>query len=181
MKLFKLTALPVLFTAVIITASSCEPDAEEKRVTDFQKNGIIMSGAQQVPANASAAIGTMDVSYSKFTRTLVYKVSWSGLADSVAAMRVFGLAPAGYPAVNTVQYPNGIVQNIVFSSNAVFPQKTSGKYTYAKSGTLSGTILVDGVALKEADLLNGMFYISIFPATGPYASLGEIRGQIKFQ
>lgn len=181
MKLIKLTALPLLITAVLLTFASCEPDAEMKKVTDFQKNGIIMSGAQVVPGNASAATGLLDVSYSKETRTLVYKVTWSGLSDSVGSMRIFGLAPTGYPAVTSPSFANGIVQTIVASSGSVYPQKTSGKYTYAKSGTLSGTLLVDGTLVKEADLLNGMFYINIHPATGALATPGEIRGQIKFQ
>jgi CHRD domain len=182
MKLIKLTALPVLFTAVILTFASCEPDAEVKKTTDYQKNGIVMSGAQVVPGNASAAIGSMDVSYSKETRTLVYKVTWSGLSDSVGAMRIFGLAPAGFPAVTSTSFPNGIVQNIVASSGGIFPQKTSGKFTYAKSGTLSGTLLVDGILVKEQDVINGMLYISIYPNTPALlAATGEIRGQVKFQ
>jgi hypothetical protein len=37
---------------------------------------------------------------------------------------------------------------------------------------------VDGVAVREEDLLNGMYYINIHTATYPG---GEIRGQIVFQ
>jgi CHRD domain len=185
MKLIKLTALPLFFTAIAFTFSSCEPDAEVKKTTDFQKNGIVMSGAQVVPGNPSAAIGSMDVSYSKETRTLVYKITWSGLADSVAAVRLHGLAPVGFPAVASTTFPAGVAQYIVGPSTPVapiFPQKTSGKFTYAKSGTLSGTLLVDGVVIKEADVLNGMFYIAIYPNTPALlAATGEIRGQVKFQ
>ncbi|MCX6316972.1 MAG: CHRD domain-containing protein [Bacteroidetes bacterium] len=182
MKLIKLTALPLFFTAIAFTFTSCEPDAEVKKTTDFQKKGIVMSGAQVVPGNSSAAIGSMDVSYSKETRTLVYKVTWSGLADSVANMRLHALAPAGFPAVASASFPTGVAQSIVASSGGVFPQKTSGKFTYARSGTLSGTILVDGVLIKEADVLNGMYYIAIYPNTPALlAATGEIRGQVKFQ
>lgn len=182
MKLIKLTALPLLFAVVLITFASCEPDAEVKKTTDYQKNGIVMSGAQETPANSSAAIGSMDVSYSKETRTLVYKITWSGLTDSVANMRIHGLAPVGYIATASTAFPTSVAQSIVGASNSVFPQKTSGKFTYPKSGTLSGTLLVDGVLIKEADLLNGMYYINIYPNTTPaLAAAGEIRGQIKFQ
>ena len=79
-------------------------------------------------------------------------------------------SPEGYAA--------GIVQNIVATSNSIFAQKTSGKYTYAKSGTLSGTLLVDGTVIKENDLLNGQYYLNIHTSVYPG---GEIRGQITFQ
>lgn len=170
MKLIKLTALPLLLFVSILALVSCEPDAEIKKTTDFQKNGIVLSGSQETPAITSSAIGSMDVFYSKETRTLTYKVTWSGLTDSVLLMHIHGLAPTGFAA--------GVVQNIVTTSNSIFPQKTSGKFTFAKSGTLSGTMLVDGVVVKEADLLNGQYYMNIH--TTPFPA-GEIRGQIRFQ
>lgn len=170
MKLIKLTALPLLLLVSIMSLVSCEPDAEVKKTTDYEKKGIVMSGAQETPATPTTAIGTMDVFYTKETRQLTYKVTWSGLADSVANMHIHGQAPVGYAA--------GVVQNIVTASNGIYPQKTSGKFTYSKSGTLSGVMLIDGVVVKEADLLNGMYYINIH--TNVYPN-GEIRGQIKFQ
>jgi CHRD domain len=170
MKLIKLTALPLFLFVAMLALVSCEPDAELKKTTDYEKKSIVMSGAQETPAVPSAAIGSMDVAYSKESRTLTYKVTWSGLTDSVSAMHIHGLAPVGFAA--------GIVQNIVATANTIFPQKTSGKFTFAKSGTLNGTLLVDGAAVKENDLLNGMYYINIHTATYPG---GEIRGQIKFQ
>ncbi len=170
MKLIKLAVLPVLFSTCLLALTSCEPDAELKKTTEFSKSGIVMSGAQENPANASPAIGSMDVYYSKETRTLTYKVTWSGLTDSVSLMHIHGLAPVGF---NT-----GVVQNIVTASGGIFPQKTSGKYTFLKSGTLSGTMLVDGFVVKEVDLLNGLYYMNIHTPAFPG---GEIRGQIKFQ
>jgi hypothetical protein len=169
MKLIKLTVLPLLFVS-LVTFNSCESDEELQKVTDFSKTGIALTGAQEVPAVPSPALGTMDVFYSKSTRVLTYKVNWSGLTDSVLLMHIHGSAPIGFAA--------GVLQNIVTASNSIFPQKTSGKFTYSKTGTLSGTLLVDGVAIKEADLLNGLYYMNIH--TTPFPS-GEIRGQITFQ
>ena len=170
MKLIKLTALPILIFASLWALSSCEPDAEMKKTTDYQKLGIVMSGANETPATASPAIGKMDVFYSKETRILTYTVTWSGLTDSVLLMHIHGLAPLGFPA--------GVVQNIVTPSNGIYPQKTSGKFTYAKTGTITNNVLVDGSVIKEADLLNGMYYMNIHTNTYPN---GEIRGQIVFQ
>lgn len=182
MRLIKLTVLSSLIISLILVTVSCEPDAEMKKTTDYEKKGIVMSGAQVVPANSSSALGSMDVSYSKETRTLTYKVTWSGLADSVANMRIHALAPVGFPATASATFPTGIAQVVVAASGGIYPQKTSGKFTYAKSGTLSGTLLADGVVVKEQDLLNGLYYINIYPNTpATLAVTGEIRGQIKFQ
>ena len=170
MKLIKLTALPFFVLGSLIMLSSCESDAELKKTTDFQKSGIVMSGAKETPAVPSTALGKLDVFYTRETRTLSYTVTWSGLTDSVAAMHIHGLAPEGYAA--------GVVQNIVATSNTIFLQKTAGKFTYAKSGTLSGTLLVDGSVIKENDLLNGQYYMNIHTSVYPG---GEIRGQIRFQ
>lgn len=170
MKLIKLTALSSLLFAFTFGITSCEKAAEEKKTTDFEKKGIALTGAQENPAVPSSALGSMDVFYSKDTRTLTYNVTWSGLTDSVLLMHIHGLAPTGFNA--------GVVQNIVATSNSIFPQKTAGKFTFAKTGKLSGTLLADGVAVKEQDLLNGVYYMNIHTNTYPG---GEIRGQIRFQ
>jgi len=170
MRLFKLTALSTLLFGFVLGISSCEKAAEEKKTTDYEKKAIPMTGAQETPAVPSPALGSLDVFYTKETRTLTYKVTWSGLTDSVTAMHIHGLAPTGFAA--------GIVQNIVAASNSIYPQKTSGKFTYAKSGSLTGTLLADGVAVKEQDILNGVYYLNIHTNTYPG---GEIRGQIRFQ
>jgi hypothetical protein len=170
MKLIKLTALTSLCFALLVGLNSCEKNAEKKKTTDYEKKDIPMTGAQETPAVPTTALGSMDVFYSKETRLLNYTVRWSGLTDSVMLMHIHGLAPTGFPAP--------VVQNIVAASNSIFPQKTSGKYTYLKSGTLSGTLLADGVAVKEQDILNGVYYINIHTTVYP---AGEIRGQIRFQ
>jgi hypothetical protein len=170
MKLTKLTAYPTIILSLLIVLNSCESDAEMKKTTDFQKTGIVMSGSQETPPNTSTAIGKLDVFYTRETRTLSYTVTWSGLTDSVIAMHIHGLAPTGYQA--------GIVQNIVAASNSIYALRTAGKLTYSKSGTLSGNMLVDGVIIKENDLINGQYYLNIHTNTYPN---GEIRGQITFQ
>lgn len=169
MKLLKLTAFTSLLFAVLVGMSSCEKNAEKKKTTDFEKKDIPMTGAQETPAVPTTGLGSMDVFYTKETRILTYTVRWSGLSDSVSAMHIHGLAPIGFAAP--------VLQNIVAASNSIFPQKTSGKFTFLKSGSLSGTLLADGVLIKEQDILNGLFYINIHTPVYPG---GEIRGQIRF-
>lgn len=170
MKLIRFTALSSLFIVVALSFISCEKSSYDKNQPyEFSKSGIALSGAQETPAVPSSATGTLDVFYSRATKLLTYKVTWAGLADSVSGMHIHGLAPAGFAA--------GILQNIVAGSNSVFPQKTAGKFTFAKSGSLSGSLLVDGVLIKEEALFNGQFYLNIHNATYPG---GEIRAQITF-
>ena len=175
MKLTKLTALPLFALGTLIMLNSCESDAELKKTTDFQRVGIVMSGAKETPAVPSNALGRLDVFYTRETRTLTYTVTYSGLADSITGAHVHGLAPEGFSAPvvqNIIAPPSGSTQV------SIFPQKTSGKYTFAKSGTFTGTLLVDGVIIKENDLINGMYYINLHNNVYPN---GEIRGQITFQ
>jgi hypothetical protein len=167
MKLIKLTALTSLLFAFLLGMSSCEKIAEKKKTTDYQKTGIIMTAAQEVPANSSSALGLMDVFYSKETRLLTWSVTWSGLTGPVSLMHIHGLAPAGYSA--------GVIYNIIAPANALaLPNAT----LYPATGKFSGTVLADGFVIKEQDLLNGLYYMNIHTATNPG---GEIRGQIVFQ
>jgi hypothetical protein len=165
MKWLKLIALPLFVFSLLLVLTSCEPDAELKKTTDFQKLGIPLTGAQESPAVPSTALGTMDVFYSKETRILTYKISWTGLTGSVAAAHIHGLAPSGFiaPVVQT------------FSTSAIV--KCSSSSTTA-CGTYSGTLLADEIVVKEQDILNGVYYVNLHTATYPG---GEIRGQIKFQ
>jgi hypothetical protein len=167
MKLLQFAVLPFFAVALgsVLLLSSCEPDAEQKRVTDFQKNDIILSGAQETPAVPSTAIGKMNVYYTKETRTLTYSVSWSGLTGPVTAMHIHGLAPTGYAV--------GVVQTFTIANIVRCPASPT-----TACGSYSGTFQVDGFVVKEQDLLNGMYYVNIHTAAYPG---GEIRGQIRFQ
>jgi CHRD domain len=179
MKLIKLTAFSSLILSGLLFLSSCEREAEEKKTFLYQKSGIVLSGAQEVPANPSAGLGTMDVSYSKETRLLTYKVTWTGLVDSVTAMHIHGLSPLGFNS--------GVVQNIIAgvgtgagTSGAQFSAQlvAGGPLRFSKTGTISGIFLVDGSVVKEENLLNGFYYMNIH--TKAYGG-GEIKGQIRFQ
>lgn len=161
MKLIKLTAFTSILFTVLLSFNSCQNDDELAKTTEYVKTGIIMSGAQETPPVATSALGSLDVSYSKGTKMLTYKATWSGLTGQPIAMHIHGLAPVSYPAV--------VVQTILSAPNATL---------FPASGTYSGTLLVDGVVVKEVDLLNGLYYLNIHTQAFPN---GELRGQIKFQ
>jgi CHRD domain len=157
MKWIKLTAFATILLGILATFNSCEKAAEAKKTVLYEKKGIVMSGAQETPAITSPALGTLDVFYIKGTKTLSYTINWSGLTGNPVGMHVHGLAPTGFAAP--------VLQNI----------STTG---LTASGSRSGTLLVDGVVIKEESLLSGLYYINIHTATFPG---GEIRGQIVFQ
>jgi hypothetical protein len=160
MKWIKTTALASFLFASLLVISSCEKEAETKKVNIYSRTGILLTGAQNVPASASTASGSMDVTYDRGNKLLSYKITWSGLTGAPNGMSVYGLAPVGYLATSP-----GIVQVI----------STTG---LTASSTYSGTLFIDGVYIKEQDLLNALYYIGIRTAANPN---GEIRGQIKFQ
>ncbi|NOT52837.1 MAG: CHRD domain-containing protein [Chitinophagaceae bacterium] len=167
MKLIRLTALTSIVLAFAIAFVSCEKIAEEKKTTDYEKKGIILTGSNENPQNPSTALGSMDVTYSKETRILTWSVTWSGLTGPVTLMHIHGTAPKGYNA--------SPVQNIITPSNGI---ATPNATLYPATGKFSGTMLVDGVIVKELDLLNGMYYMNIH--TAAYGG-GEIRAQIEFK
>ncbi|WP_018616153.1 CHRD domain-containing protein [Segetibacter koreensis] len=120
------------------------------------KKGIALTGDQEVPAVSPSGSGTLDVSYDKSTKTLSYSASWTGMTDSVTMMHFHGPAEKGTNA--------GVVYPI--------PDFTPGT-----AGTAKGTVKLDEVKLKEADLLGGKWYYNIHTKTHPG---GEIRGQVEF-
>ena len=150
MRLLKLTSI----LSLIVVFVSCEQDLD---TTILSKKDVVLDGSQEVPAKASAANGTMDLSYNRSTKTLTYTVRWNSLTGVPVGMHIHGSAGAGF--------------------NAPIVQNFSG-YAASQTGTYSGTFLVDGIAIREDDFLRGGYYLNIHTATNPG---GEIRGQIVLQ
>jgi len=165
MKLTKLTALSILLFSSGWILTSCEPDEELKKTIEFERTGISMTGSQETPPNTASGLGTLNVHYNRNTKILTYSAAWSGLTGAVTAMHIHGLAPGGFAA--------GVVQTI--STSAIAKCSGSGN---TSCGSYNGTLYVDGVVVKEQDLLNGVYYLNIHTAAFPG---GEIRGQVIFQ
>ena len=165
MKFVKLTALLSLVWTCSLVLSSCEKDSEDRKRLEFSKTAIIMSGAQEAPSiSSSSALGTMDVNYRRDTKMLNYKITWSGLTGTPTGIGIHGTAPVGYAPYSSTNWTTPVQAFTITGMTA--------------SGTLSGSLVVDGFAVKEEDVINGFYYINIRTAAYP---LGELRGQIKFQ
>jgi hypothetical protein len=153
MRSFKLTAFSLLLSLPLIALLSCNGTSD--LVKDFVYAGTTsMSGAQETPAVATTATGTINASYNKQTKILSYTVTFSGLAQAASAAHIHVTGEAGIFA--------GVLQSFIG-----FPPATAGTY--------SGTVLIDGVKFLENELLGGRYYINIH---NPTWTNGEIRGQI---
>jgi hypothetical protein len=168
MNKLRLIAIAVVFSMVL---QSCDKKDNTIQIPDtsrFISNyDFFLTGAQQIPANSSAGQGRIEGTYDKRTKLYTYKITWSGLSSNATAMHIHGVAERGFTAVfiaPLAAYPNGIVQDIT-------------GFAKSTSGSLSGTLYVDGLVVKEADLLNGKLYVDIHTTNFPN---GEIRGQIIF-
>ncbi|SEI37866.1 CHRD domain-containing protein [Dyadobacter sp. SG02] len=119
--------------------------------------GLPLEGSQQVPGVPTSATGTVDVMYNKSTKLLSYFIKWKDLVSTPTGSHIHGIAPRG---------ANAPIQHDFFAN---FPRDLSGEY--------SNSVLVDGVKIKEAELLNGLYYFNIHNVIRPG---GEIRAQIEF-
>ncbi len=189
MKFARLAAYASLSIALLGSLASCEREEDETSANVFQKTDIPATGAQIRPtASPSTGSGKLTASYDKRNQTLSYTINWTGLSDSVIAIRITGPAPTGYNAVNpafTGANPTAFATT-PYTSLQTFTG-TGVKPLYPSTGSFTGTLLVDGVKVKEQDLLNGLYYITVHtkttlpvPAPGSflYRWFGEIRAQI---
>jgi Cu/Zn superoxide dismutase len=157
MKLFRLNIFLFTIFAFTLIITSCDKEDEG---TDFVKTGLTMTPAQEVPKVVvpSSATGTIDATYSQRTRTLSYTVKWQGLtSDSIRGMHIHGPADPGFAAP--------IIQ-------------TFSGYPIKAAGTHSGSVFIDGVVLKEEELLANKYYINLHTKANP---AGELRGQLNMQ
>ncbi|GAB3168588.1 CHRD domain-containing protein [Telluribacter humicola] len=121
------------------------------------KMGLPVEGSQEVPPRVTPATGSVDVIYNKNTKLLSYFITWRDLTGNPVGSHIHGTAPRGVNA------------GVQHDFTALLPAATSG--------AVSNSVLVDGVKIKETELLNGLYYFNIHTPTYPG---GEIRGQIEF-
>jgi hypothetical protein len=135
------------FAIIAVAAAACValggPAFAEKMTMK-----VNLTSAAEVPPVTSPGKGTADVSFDTTTKTLTWKVSYSGLTGPATMAHFHGPAEAG---------KNGPV---------AVPLKD------AASGAEGSATLTDAQA---ADLVAGKYYINIHTAAHPG---GEIRGQV---
>lgn len=110
--------------------------------------GGTLTGAQEVPAVASAGTGTLDATFEKDTRRLAWTLTYSGLSGRATAAHFHGPAAAGQNAGVLVPFPNPA-------------SPISGETTLTEA--------------QASDLLAGRWYANVHTAAHPG---GEIRAQV---
>jgi hypothetical protein len=149
--------------AVATTLTSCDSSAD---VDLLSRQGLPMESRQVVPVNTvvNNANGVINATYNRETRTLFYTINWNALP--------------GNPSATSSSFTRGfgIYGPAAEGFNGALIQSITG-FTANTTGTHNGTVFIDNVVLREEDLINGRYYVSIpvlpsFPA-------GAIRGQIK--
>lgn len=139
----KLVSLGLL--AVVLGISACSAWMPSTTVQLSAK----LSGASEVPPNASTGAGTLQASLDKQTNVLKWTVTYSGLTGPVKAAHFHGPAAAG--------------------ANAGVAQGFSGSLDSPIQGTATLT------PAQAADVLAGKWYANLHTAANPG---GEIRGQL---
>ncbi|WP_346319148.1 CHRD domain-containing protein [Chitinophaga sp. YIM B06452] len=143
-----------LFCTLAVACSKDDDKKEEKKL--YKVTNAPMTGAQENPANASAATGSFDATYNPESKELTITVRWQGLTGNATLMHIHGPAARGVNA--------GVLHNFatLFSSTA--------------SGSFTTKFIINGTTEKEEDLLAGKWYVNIHTAA---FGGGEIRGQIE--
>jgi CHRD domain/Secretion system C-terminal sorting domain len=116
----------------------------------------ILSGKNEVPANASTATGTFDGIFDPWSRVIAFRVEYSELTAN-ASVAHFHSAPAG---------TNGPV---------VLDLVGQGLPVGVKSGELVKVLTL--TETQAVDLMNGNLYVNIHSTTFPG---GEVRGQVRY-
>lgn len=146
----------VLFLAMTTMVACNKDDDEPAEQTVFTRNGLVLSGDQEVPAKVTNATGTMNVSYDKSTKMLTLSATWSNLSADPTAAHIHGTAAKGANAGVKVDFHDNVT---------------------TATGNFNRAVAVDEVAIKEDSLLLGFYYFNIHT---PDNQGGEIRGQIEF-
>ncbi len=151
-----------IYAAITIVAMTCAVTAckKDKDPVDLTKKATItLSGAQEVPANASTGTGTGQISFNPTTKIINYSFSWQlGSTTATTTNMHFHGAEDG----------SDIKSSVVVIGITGFPT------------TSTGTMTGQTVALTDAQvnqLLAGKWYLNIHSSTVPG---GELRGNIKF-
>lgn len=139
-------ALPLIAAALATVASTPASAAI------FIFTGTL-SGANEVPANASTATGNFVATLNDVANSISVVINFAGLTANASAGHIHCCVPVGVNAPVVVPFSG-------------FPAAMSGTYTNTFTG-LSGTN-VNGIK-------NGLAYINIHNASFPG---GEIRGQL---
>lgn len=143
---FSFVALAVVAASTITGCGMMSRQAGQSNMVAFTTQ---LRGANEVPANASAATGSVDAVLNKDTNLFRWKVNFSGLSGPATAAHFHGPAAVG--------------------ANAGVVLPWTGPITSPLDGSATLT------PAQASDLIAGRWYANIHTAAHPG---GEVRGQM---
>jgi hypothetical protein len=177
MNKLKLTALLTVLFSSALFFFSCEKTNSADSTGIMTTTDSLVTRSQvivppTVPLPPSPGSGTIKGSYDKSTKLFTYTVTWNNLSDSAIAVHIHGLAERGTLAIAPYPMVSPFVGAIIQNFTTGVPRR--------RSGSFSSTLYMDGIVLKENDLLEGKYYVDVHTKPAPFSATGEIRGQIVF-
>jgi len=162
--------------AVAITAVACggsdDSTTQPIPVSKIVTFRATLSGANEVPANASTGSGTFVATLDTSTNVFTYDVTFSGLSSNVTLGHIHGPSAAGANANPTINFAT--LAGSSFTTGAT-TGTAHGSTTLTAATPITATI--NGDSLKKL-LFAGLTYANIHTAN---IGGGEIRGQITKQ
>ncbi|MDP9045202.1 MAG: CHRD domain-containing protein [Pseudomonadota bacterium] len=138
----------LLVSAVALSGCNSTPMGQTAPMMSGQSFRATLSGAAEVPANASGGNGALEAKFDKASNVLTYKLTYAGLTGPATMAHFHGPAAPGTNA--------GVVVPIANPTSPIAGQATL-------------------TAAQAADLMDGKWYVNVHTAQNPG---GEIRGQV---
>ncbi|AYA37906.1 CHRD domain-containing protein [Hymenobacter oligotrophus] len=113
----------MLLLAGLMATAACNDSNDDDNTPTTMQASATLNGSQEVPANNSAATGTMTGTYDKSTRTLTYTVTYQGFTPAAGHIHQ---APPGQNG--------GVI--VPFSSVATSPIRGTATLTEADAASL---------------------------------------------
>ncbi|MFA6169083.1 MAG: CHRD domain-containing protein [Gemmatimonadaceae bacterium] len=166
--LYRLVA-PGLAAAVLIAVACKDDDPASPAASHTVEFKATLSGANEIPANASTGTGTFTGVLDTVTNVFTYDVVFSGLSALVTSGHIHGPATASANSGTTINFatwPGGSFTTGVLAGTA------HGVATLTSATQITAT--VSGDSLKKL-LFAGLTYANVHTTAN---AGGEIRGQI---
>ncbi len=124
----------------LATACSKKDDATPTTATPDTTTELTatINGAQQVPANNSAATGTFTGSYNSNTKQLTYTVVYQGLTPTIAHIHTGAPGTSGAVAIPFSNLASPIMGTVTLSSDQATQLLSNGMYVNIHSTAYSG-------------------------------------------
>lgn len=167
----RIITLTSLLTLAV--AAACSSDDSPAPTSPSASNVVTfrasLSGANEIPANTSAATGTFSASLDTVTNVFIYDITYSGLSANVTAGHIHGPAAPTANAGTTINFAT--LAGATFTTGAT-SGTAHGQATLTAATQITATIRGDSL---RALLFAGLTYVNIHTTAIPG---GEIRGQI---